>query len=93
LLRSLHVKHSAALFAFDIVGYFPHVLTDSFLTRTADVAKESINHILGAALLFDTNVYIARRARYVGVMLRRVTRLNSASKGIFGAVLVVRAIS
>ena len=90
--RSLYVKHSAALFAFDIVGYFPRLRSDSFLTRTADVAKESINHMWWVFLVFGTNIYILRVTRYVDDMLRRVTRINSAAKGTFGAELVVRAI-
>ena len=90
--RSLYVKLSAALFAFDIVGYFPRLQSDSFLTRTIGVAKESTNHMLGVFLLFDTNIYTVRETRYVDYMLRRVTRINSASKGTFGAELVVRAI-
>jgi hypothetical protein len=92
LPRSLHVKHSAALFAFDIVGYFPRLRSDSFMTRTPGVAKESINHMWGVFRLFDTNIYRARVTRYVDRMLRRVTRINSATKGTFGAELVVRAI-
>ena len=90
--RSLYVKHSAALFAFDIVGYFPRLRSDSFLTRTLSVAKESTNHMLGVFLPFDTNIYTVRVTRYVDRMLRRVTRINSASKVTFGAELVVRAI-
>ena len=90
--RSLYVKHSAALFAFDIVGYFPHLRSDSFLTRPTSVTKESTNHMLGVFLLFDTNIYSVRVTRYVDHMLRRVTRINSAAKVTFGAELVVRAI-
>jgi hypothetical protein len=92
LPRSLHVKHSAALFAFDIVGYFPHVRTDSFLTRTIGVAKESINHILWVSILL-TQIFTSHAARGMwSGMLRRVTRINSVAKVTFGAELVVRAI-
>ena len=80
------------LFAFDIIGYFSHLRSDSFLTRTASVAKESTNHMLGVFLLSDTNIYSAPVTGYVDGMLRRVTRINSATKGTFGAELVVRAI-
>jgi hypothetical protein len=62
------------------------------MTRTLSVAKESINHMLWVFLPFDTNIYSVRVTRYVGRMLRRVTRINSAPKGTFGAELVVRAI-
>ena len=62
------------------------------MTRTLGVAKESINHMWWVLLLFDTNIYSLRVKRYVGRMLRRVTRINSVAKGTFGAELVVRAI-
>jgi hypothetical protein len=62
------------------------------MTRTPGVKKESINHMLGVSLLFGTNIYSTRVTRYVDRMLRRVTRINSAAKGTFGAELVVRAI-
>jgi hypothetical protein len=80
-----------AAFHFDIVGYFPHARSDSFLTRAADATKESDNQMLGVLLFFDTNIYFGRLTRYVGVMLRRATRINSVSKASFGAGLVVRA--
>ncbi len=90
--RSLHVKHSATLFGIDIASDFPHARSDSFLTRTFSATKESVHHLLGLLHPFDTNIYFARRTRYVAPMLRRVTRLNSAAKGTFGAELDVRAI-
>lgn len=90
--RSLHVKHGAALFTFDIAGYFVAAPEDSFLTRAIDMAKESINQPSRLLLLFDTIIYIPCMKRYGDRMLHRVTRLNSAAKVTFGAELVVRAI-
>ncbi len=48
--------------------------------------------MLGCFLFLDTNIYIGGATRYGDKMLRRVTRINSAAKGTFGAELVVRAI-
>lgn len=79
-------------FLFDIVGYFPRVRSDSFLTREGDATKESVDYLLGVFHLLDTNIYFAHMTRYGVFMLRRVTRINSAPKGTFGAGFVVCAI-
>jgi hypothetical protein len=40
---------------------------------------------VGVFLFSDTKIYFAGRTRYVGRMLRRVTRMNRVSKASFGA--------